>query len=108
MAKRTKPRTAPKPRVREQEATLLRSAEALGRMIGALQRQIANVSERLSGTNGSRGGVSAQPVKNASRASVSASPSSGVKTAKGKHTKRRVSSLKQPKRTGSRKEARPR
>jgi hypothetical protein len=61
MAKRPKAPPARKPRVAQMEehSLLLRSAESLGRVIGALQRQLDDASRRL-GTgksNSKRDGV---------------------------------------------------
>src|SRR5688572_21434676 len=54
MAKRSKQLPARKPsdRSRDDDSMLLRSAESLGRVIGALQRQLDGVTKRLSYPNG--------------------------------------------------------
>jgi hypothetical protein len=48
MAKRGKAQPARRPAGQVEESALLRSAEALGRMIGALQRQLDGATKRLS------------------------------------------------------------
>ena len=50
MAKRRKvlPARKPRDRSRDDDSLLLRSAESLGRVIGALQRQLDEVTRRLS------------------------------------------------------------
>ena len=55
MAKRSKPLPARKPRdrSRDDDSLLLRSAESLGRVIGALQRQLDGATRRLARSNGS-------------------------------------------------------
>jgi hypothetical protein len=61
MAKQNKPLPARKPRDRsrdDDDSLLLRSAESLGRVIGALQRQLDGATRRLSQSNGN-GAVSA-------------------------------------------------
>jgi hypothetical protein len=55
MAKRSKPLPAmtPRDRARDDDSLLLRSAESLGRVIGALQRQLDGATRRLARSNGS-------------------------------------------------------
>lgn len=53
MAKRDKLLPARKPR--EDDSLLLRSAESLGRMIGSLQRQLDDVTKRVSGDAAAKG-----------------------------------------------------
>lgn len=55
MAKRSKQLPARKPsdRSRDDDSLLLRSAESLGRVIGALQRQLDGATRRLARSNGS-------------------------------------------------------
>jgi hypothetical protein len=50
MAKRSKvlPARKPRDRSRDDDSLLLRSAESLGRVIGALQRQLDGATKRLS------------------------------------------------------------
>jgi len=54
MAKRTKvlPARKPRDRPRDEDSLLLRSAESLGRVISALQRQLDDVARRLSDSAG--------------------------------------------------------
>jgi len=52
MAKRALPSRKPRDRSRDEESLLLRSAESLGRVIGALQRQLDDATNRLG--NGAR------------------------------------------------------
>jgi len=54
MAKRRKvlPARKPRDRSRDDDSLLLRSAESLGRMIGALQRQLEGATKRLLKPNG--------------------------------------------------------
>lgn len=52
MAKRRKTLPARKPRDRDDDSLLLRSAESLGRVIGALQRQLDDATRRLSHSTG--------------------------------------------------------
>jgi hypothetical protein len=56
MAKRRKvlPARKPRDRSRDDDSLLLRSAESLGRVIGALQRQLDEATQRLSSV-GSKG-----------------------------------------------------
>ena len=58
MAKRDKRPAARKPRV--DNALLMRSAESLGRMIGSLQRQLDDVTKRLSRDGAAKGSKSTQ------------------------------------------------
>ena len=48
--KRALPSRKPRDRSRDDESLLLRSAESLGRVIGALQRQLDGATKRLSAT----------------------------------------------------------
>lgn len=66
MAKATPKRSARKPQERDYHSVLLRSAESLGRMIGALQRQIDRVTRHLPTTDGSSNGNEAR-AKNGAR-----------------------------------------
>jgi hypothetical protein len=50
--KRALPTRKQRDRSRDDESLLLRSAESLGRVIGALQRQLDGASRRLSGSAG--------------------------------------------------------
>lgn len=51
---RVLPARKPSDRSRDDDSMLLRSAESLGRVIGALQRQLDGVTKRLSYPNGDR------------------------------------------------------
>jgi hypothetical protein len=55
MTKRSKvlPARKPRDRSRDDDSLLLRSAESLGRVIGALQRQLDGATRRLARANGS-------------------------------------------------------
>lgn len=55
MARRSKalPARKPRDRSRDDDSLLLRSAESLGRVIGALQRQLDGATRRLARSNGS-------------------------------------------------------
>ena len=55
MARRNKtlPARKPRDRSRDDDSLLLRSAESLGRVIGALQRQLDGATRRLARGNGS-------------------------------------------------------
>ena len=55
MTKRSKalPTRKPRDRSRDDDSLLLRSAESLGRVIGALQRQLDGATRRLAQANGS-------------------------------------------------------
>jgi hypothetical protein len=50
--KKTLPARKPRDRSRDDDSLLLRSAESLGRVIGALQRQLDGATKRLSETAG--------------------------------------------------------
>ena len=54
MAKRRKtlPARKPRDRSRDDDSLLLRSAESLGRVIGALQRQLDGATRKLAGSDG--------------------------------------------------------
>jgi hypothetical protein len=54
MAKQRKvlPARKPRDRSRDDDSLLLRSAESLGRVIGALQRQLDSATKRLSASSG--------------------------------------------------------
>jgi len=54
MTKRTKvlPARKPRDRSRDDDSLLLRSAESLGRVIGALQRQLDGAAKRLMNADG--------------------------------------------------------
>ena len=54
MAKRALPSRKPRDRSRDDESLLLESAESLGRMIGALQRQLDDATKRLSNGAGAK------------------------------------------------------
>jgi hypothetical protein len=73
--KRALPARTPGDRSRDDESLLLRSAESLGRMIGALQRQLDGATKRLSET--ASGAVDIMP------------PLPGRKTATRRGTKKR-------------------
>ena len=49
---RVLPARKPRDRSRDDDSMLLRSAESLGRVIGALQRQLDGATKRLSRSNG--------------------------------------------------------
>lgn len=70
MTKQRKVRPARKTRdrSRDDDSLLLRSAESLGRVIGALQRQLDGVTKRLSDTTGAKKG-SRKPAPSRKRAS---------------------------------------
>jgi len=87
---------------REFDSLLLRSAESLGRMIGALQRQLDSVSRHLveSDGNGGRPAPARQTKKNA------ATPRK--KTATPKSVKKAVGARRQSSRTTSGKSTRSR
>jgi hypothetical protein len=63
MAKQKKmlPARKPRDRSRDDESLLLRSAESLGRVIGALQRQLDGATKRLSYSTGDGGVSTAKP-----------------------------------------------
>ena len=79
MAKRRKaiPARKPRDRSRDDDSLLLRSAESLGRVIGALQRQLDDATKRLS-----TAGVTAKPAKRASKRSRKTSTRSRKTTKK--------------------------
>jgi len=62
MAKKVLRATPVRSRSREDESLLLRSAESLGRMIGALQRQLDVATTRIAGTRADAAS-SRKPVK---------------------------------------------
>jgi hypothetical protein len=102
MAKKVLRATPARDRSREDESLLLRSAESLGRMIGALQRQLDVATKRITGTRAdtartrkpvkaARGGSKARsgtaargtaPKKSASSTANRASPRRSTKNAK--------------------------
>jgi len=63
MAKQNKmlPARKPRDRSRGDDSLLLRSAESLGRVIGALQRQLDGATKRLSHSNGNGNAPIARP-----------------------------------------------
>jgi hypothetical protein len=63
MAKQSRVLPARKPldRSRDDDSLLLRSAESLGRVIGALQRQLDGATRRLSNSTGNGGLSPARP-----------------------------------------------
>ena len=50
--RRALPTRRPRDRSRDDDSLLLRSAESLGRVIGALQRQLDGATRRLAGSGG--------------------------------------------------------
>ena len=72
MAKRRKvlPARKPRDRSRDDDSLLLRSAESLGRVIGALQRQLDDATKRLSSVGST--GTPATGARKASRQTTGA------------------------------------
>jgi hypothetical protein len=86
MARRNRvlPARKPRDRSRDDDSLLLRSAESLGRVIGALQRQLDGATRRLSSANGTA--VTAAPRPPRKR---KAAKSAGAVSRKRKSTKKR-------------------
>jgi hypothetical protein len=82
MAKRRKTLPARKPRDRDDDSLLLRSAESLGRVIGALQRQLDAATKRLSPANGD-----ARKLKTVARSRKTAKTATAKKKKKATKTK---------------------
>lgn len=96
MAKRRKvlPARKPRDRARDDDSLLLQSAESLGRLIGALQRQLDSTTKRLS-----RRGLTAKTTKGATKRR-----STSAKAASANDHKRRARARK----ASTKKAARPR
>lgn len=88
--KRALPSRKPRDRSRDDESLLLRSAESLGRVIGALQRQLDSATKRLAATaNGARDAMTALPGEKATRRGTKVKKRSATKKGAGaKKTKR--------------------
>jgi hypothetical protein len=122
MAKRRKVLPARKPhdRSRDDDALLIRSAESLGRMIGALQRQLDEATRRLIGKDGAvhdgdgtghRGARTATPSRraNGKNAAASRTKTAAARKSSGAKVKRAmVASHKRRSGSKARKGAKPR
>ena len=94
MAKRRKvlPARQTRDRSRDDDSLLLRSAESLGRVIGALQRQLDEATQRLSSVGST--GTSATGARKRSRKSTGAKTTSRKTTGARKTTRSRASAKK--------------
>src|SRR5688572_33505767 len=90
MAKRSKQLPARKPsdRSRDDDSLLLRSAESLGRVIGALQRQLDGATRKLAGSGGNGLAQPRRPRAATKGAATKRKRSTGTK-AKAKSIKKR-------------------
>jgi hypothetical protein len=90
--KRALPTRKPRDRSRDDESLLLRSAESLGRVIGALQRQLDGATKRLSATaNGAWDAIPSLPGEKATRRGTKVKKrSAATKSAGAKKTKSAV------------------
>jgi hypothetical protein len=104
MAKRRKTVPARKPREQsgDDEALLFRSAEALGRVIGALQRQLDEATQRLS----SNGRSAATPPRGAAKSTGATKKTAGAaKTSTAKSKRAQAAHHKTRPRAAARKAA---
>ena len=85
--KRALPKRKPRDRSRDDQSLLLRSAESLGRVIGALQRQLDGAAKRLASTNGAWGAIPTPPGKTTRRGTKAKKRSASKKSAGAKKTR---------------------
>jgi hypothetical protein len=95
MAKRSKTLPARRSPDQREESLFLRSAESLGRLIGALQRQLEGAKKQLSGTDNGNGAVrrtGRRPVKRAAAGARASARSNAAESAPARKTNTRSKS----------------
>jgi hypothetical protein len=106
MARRRKtiPARTPRDRSGDDDALLFRSAEMLGRVIGALQRQLDDATRRLS----SKADSAATPPRRAAKRKAATKKTAGARKISTAKSKRAVAANHKSPPRGARKAAKPR